>query len=122
MASSPTPVNEGKKKGYFDDTATRVLLDLNPDDVLLHSGTYGNKELSVQPIRFSTLRTPDFNHWILPFMPVNHVFTGTYIAMHERNGQYPVLVQTCRNLEEALNRVLLDAQIAANAARIGLPS
>ncbi|HEX9613547.1 MAG TPA: hypothetical protein VGA05_08030, partial [Candidatus Bathyarchaeia archaeon] len=93
-ATSPAPVDEGQKKGYFDDSATRVLLDLGPNDVLLHSGTYGDKELSVQPIKFSTLRNPDFDRRILPFTPANHAFTGTYIAMHERNGQYPVLAQT----------------------------
>ena len=120
-ATSPAPVDEGQKKGYFDDSATRVLLDLGPNDVLLHSGTYGDKELSVQPIKFSTLRNPDFDRRILPFTPANHAFTGTYIAMHKRNGQYPVLAQTRRTLEEALNRALLDAQIAANAAEISLP-
>ena len=33
-ALSPAPVDEGKKKGYFDNTATRVLLDLDPKDTL----------------------------------------------------------------------------------------
>ncbi len=42
--------------------------------------------------------------------------------MHERNGQYPVLAQTRKNLEENLNRALLDAQIAANSAGISLPN
>ena len=54
-ASSPAPVGEGKKKGYFDDHATRMLLDLSPSDAVLHSGTYGNKELSILPIKFSSL-------------------------------------------------------------------
>ena len=121
-ASSPAPVDEGKKKGYFDDTATRVLLDLDPKDTLLHSGTYGDKELSVKPIKLTTLRSQDFDRRILPFTPANHAFTSTYIAMHERNGQYPVLAQTRRVLEEALNKALLDAQIAANEAGISLPN
>lgn len=55
-------------------------------------------------------------------MPANHAFTGTYIAMHKCNGQYPVLVQTCRNLEETLNRALVDTQIAANSTGISLPN
>ena len=42
--------------------------------------------------------------------------------MHERNGQFPILAQTRRNLEEYLNRALLDAQIAANSAGISLPN
>ena len=121
-ASLPAPIAKGKTKGYFNDTHTRVLLDLGPEDVLLHAGTYGDKELSMLLIKFSMLQTPKFDRHILPFTPANHVFTSTYIAMHERNGQYPVLAQTCRNLEEALNQALLDAQIAANAAGISLPN
>ena len=92
VASSP--VDKGKKKGYFNDTTTRVLLDLNPRDTLLHSGTYGDKELSVKPIKLTTLRSQDFDCRILPFTPANHAFTSTYITMHKRNGQYPVLAQT----------------------------
>jgi hypothetical protein len=60
-ASSPAPVGKGKKKGYFDDHATRMLLDLSPSDAVLHSGTYGNKELSVSPIKFSSLRVTNYN-------------------------------------------------------------
>ena len=57
MALSPAPVGKGKKKkGYFDDHATRMLLDLSPSNAVLHSGTYGDKELSVLPIKFSSLR------------------------------------------------------------------
>ena len=121
-ASSPAPVDEGKKKGYFDDSATRVLLELSPSDALLHSGTYGTSELSVQPIKLSTLRTLSYDRRLLPFTPANHPFTGTYIAMHDRNRQHPVLAQTRKNLEENLNRALLDAQIAANSAGISLPN
>jgi hypothetical protein len=121
-ASSPAPVDEGKKKGYFDDHATRELLDLSLSEIVLHSGTYGINELSVQPIKLSTLRAPSYDRRLLPFTPANHAFTSTYIAMHERNGQFPVLAQTRRNLEENLNRALLDAQIAANSAGISLPN
>ena len=121
-ASSPAPVNEGKKKGYFDDLATRELLDLSSGDVILHSGTYGASELSVQPVKLSMLWTSSYDRRLLPFTPANHAVTGTYIAMHERNGQFPVLAQTRRNLEENLNRALLDAQIAANSAGISLPN
>ena len=54
--SSPAPVEQGPLRGYFDDNATRLLLGLSPNDPILHSGTYGNKELSVLPIKFSSLR------------------------------------------------------------------
>jgi len=121
-ASSPAPVDEGKKKGYFDDHATRMLLDLSPSDAVLHSGTYGNKELSVSPIKLSSLRATNYDRRLLPFTPLNHAFACTYIAMHDRNGQFPVLAQTRKNLEESLNRALIDAQIAANSAGISLPN
>ena len=53
-------------------------------------------------------------------MPLNHAFTCTYIAMHDRNRQSPVLAQTRKNLKESLNRALINAQIAANSAGISL--
>lgn len=56
VESSPAPTDQGPTKGYFDDSATRSLLGLSPDDAVLHSGTYGLKELSVQPIKLSSLR------------------------------------------------------------------
>ena len=42
--------------------------------------------------------------------------------MHNRNRQFPVLAQTRKNLEESLNRALINAQIAANSAGISLPN
>ncbi len=121
-ASSPAPVDQGPRKGYFDDEATRLLLSLDPVDRVLHSGTYGNKELSTHPIAFSTLRALRFDQRLLPFTPRNHAFLSTAIDMHEQNGQFPALVQTRKNLEEYLNRALLDAQIAGNEASINLPN
>ena len=53
-------------------------------------------------------------------MPLNHAFTCTYITMHNRNRQFPVLAQMRKNLEESLNRALIDAQIATNSAGISL--
>ena len=84
-ASSPAPVDEGKKKGYFDDHATRMLLDLSPSDAVLHSGTYGNKELSISPIKFSSLQVTNYDRRLLPFMPLNHAFTCTDVLVVEVN-------------------------------------
>src|SRR6266849_588932 len=121
-ASSPAPIDQGSQKGYFDDEATRSLLSLDSSDRILHSGTYGEKELSTHPIAFATLRAPRFDQRLLPFTPRNHAFTSSAIDMHEQNGQFPALVQTRKNLEEHLNRALLDAQIAGNKASISLPN
>ena len=48
-------MHEGKIKGYFDDKATRILLSLEPQDLLLHAGTYGMKEPGCQPVQLSVL-------------------------------------------------------------------
>ena len=58
---SPAPVDEGKEGGYFDNHATRMLLDLSPSDAVLHSGMYRNKELSVSPIKFSSLQVTNYD-------------------------------------------------------------
>src|SRR5713101_8744179 len=42
--SSLAPAIEGRVSGYFEDSATRALLDLHDEDVIMHSGTYGPKE------------------------------------------------------------------------------
>ena len=121
-ASSPAPADQGPRKGYFDDSATRLLLSLSPDDAVLHSGTYGNKELSVQPIKLSELRALQYDRRLLPFTPRNHGFLSHYIAMHEQNGQYPVIADTRRILEENLLRSVLNAQLACEKAHISLPN
>ena len=121
-ALSPVPIDQGPQKGYFNDKATRSLLSLDPSDCILHSGTYGEKELSTHPIAFSTLQAPRFDQRFLPFTPRNHAFTSSAIDKHEQNGQFPTLVQTYKNLEEHLNRALLDAQLAGNQASISLPN
>ena len=120
--SSPAPVNEGSIRGYFDNNATRLLLGLSPNDPILHSGTYGNKELSVLPIKFSSLHPHMYDQQLLPFMPRFHSFLSHTISMHEQCGQSLVYAETCRSLEEHLTQSMLRAQVACHKASISLPN
>lgn len=120
--SSPAPVDQGPIRGYFDDNATRLLLGLSPNDSILHSGTYGIKELSVSPIKFSSLRPHMYDQRLLPFTPRLHSFLSVAIDMHEQRGQFPVYAETRRSLEENFTWSLLKAQLACNKASISLPN
>ena len=59
-ASSPAPVHQGARRGYFDDSATKRLLRLSDEEVLLNSGTYGSKELGQLPIEMSFICDRDY--------------------------------------------------------------
>jgi hypothetical protein len=120
--SSPAPIAQGPIRGYFDDNATRLLLGLSPNDSILHSGTYGHKELSVLPIKFSSIRPSMYDPRLLPFTPRLHSFLSHAIDMHEQRGQFPVYAQTRRNLDESLTWSMLKAQVACNQASISLPN
>ena len=63
--SSPASTDQDCTKGYFNDNATHLLLGLSPNDAILHSGTYGAKELSVEPIKFSHLHAPMYDQQLL---------------------------------------------------------
>src|ERR1700733_4746208 len=114
--------DQGPIRGYFDDNATRLLLGLSPNDAVLHSGTYGNKELSVSPIKFSSLRPHMYDQRLLPFTPHLHSFLFHAIDMHEQRGQLPVYEETGRSLEESVTWSLLKAQMACHKASISLPN
>ena|ERR1700733_11258424 len=114
--------DQGPIRGYFDDNATHLLLGLSPNDAVLHSGTYGNKELSVSPIKFSSLRPHMYDQGLLPFTPHLHSFLSHTIDMHEQHGQFPVYAETCQSLEESFTWSLLKAQMACHKASISLPN
>ena len=48
-------MESGHKRGYFNDSATQVLLGLTQDDYLQVAGTYGVKELGEYPVNFVLL-------------------------------------------------------------------
>jgi len=120
--SSPAPVNKGSIRGYFNDNATHLLLGLSPNGPILHSGTYRNKELSVLPIKFSSLRPHMYDQRLLPFMPHFHSFLSHAISMHEQRGQSLVYTETHRSLEEHLTQSMLRAQVACHKVSISLPN
>ena len=100
----------------------RLLLGLSPNDPILHSGTYGNKELSVLPIKFSSLHPHMYDQRLLPFTPRLHSFLSHAINMHEQRGQFPVYAETRRSLEEHLTWSMLKAQVACNKVSISIPN
>ena len=113
-ASSPAPVHEGQPHGYFDDEATRTLLGLEADAVPLHSGTYGEKEPGIKPVKLSLLRQKLRDQLLLPLVPKNHWFHHTPISMYEKLQQYAVHLEARRELGRLFSKSLLDAQIGMN--------
>ena len=119
--SSPAPTHLGQPSGYFNDEATRVLLGLNADAVPLNSGTYGEEELGVKPVKISLLRQKLHDHLLLPFTPRNPWFHYAQISMYEKKRQYAIHLEARRELDRHLSKSLLDAQISSNETGIFLP-
>ena len=67
--SSPALAQQGLKHGYFDDTLTSHLLQLDDKDLLLNAGTYSHKELGQHPTKMSLLREGSYDQRIIPFVP-----------------------------------------------------
>ena len=63
------PVESGRKRGYFNDGTTQVLLGLTQDDYLQVAGTYGTKELGEYPVAFALLQNGSYDQRLLPFVP-----------------------------------------------------
>ena len=63
------PVESGRKCGYFNDGAMRVLLALTEEDHLQAVGTYGAKELGEYPVDFMILRNGSYDQRLMPFVP-----------------------------------------------------
>ena len=76
-ASSPTPAHQGVRRGYFDDEVTKCVLRLSDEEVLLKSGTYGNKELGQLPIEMSFLRDGTTTNASCPLFPSTTCIMGT---------------------------------------------
>ena len=121
-ASSPAPVHKGQPHGYFDDEAMRTLLGLEADAVPLHSGTYGEKEPSIKPVKLSLLRQKLRDQLLLPLVPKNHWFHHTLISMYEKLQQYAVHLEACRELGWLFSKSLLDGQIGMNETSLNYPN
>jgi hypothetical protein len=120
--SSPAPTQQGSRHGYFDDPATKLLLGLNDQDVLLNSGTYGNKELGQTPIEMHRLRDGGYDQRLMPFVPRHNTYSGNQLAFHNLNGQWIPLAASAKALESAFMHAVNEAQIWAERTGLNLPA
>ncbi len=121
-ASSPAPAYQGARRGYFDDTATKRLLRLSDEEVLLNSGTYGSKELGQLPIEMSFIRDGDYDQRLTPFVPRHHTYYGNQLTMHQRNGQWFPLAASIMALWNIFSEIVVDALKLAERTGLSLPS
>ena len=119
--SSPAPIHEGQPHGYFNDEATCLLLGLNTGVTPLNSGTYGEEELGVRPIKFSVLCQKSLDHLLLPFTPKNHWFHHSQISMYEKNRQYAIHLEARRELNRCFSKALFDTQAGSCDTGLSLP-
>lgn len=63
------PIEMGCKRDYFKDEATRALLGLNKGDFMQNLGTYGAKEMGMNPVNFDLLHDGTYDQRFLPFIP-----------------------------------------------------
>jgi hypothetical protein len=111
--SSPALVSEGLRTGFFPDPLTRELLGLGDEHVLLHAGTYGDKEPGQLPTAYSLIRAGPPDRRLLPFVPQRYSDMAFPFSMHERNGQPFVHVKLLQARREELNAMSKDVLAAA---------
>ena len=120
--SSPAPVHEGQRHGYFNDEATRRLLGLDEGAVPLHAGTYGEAEPGIKPVKLSSLRDKSYDRLLLPFVPKNHWVRYTPISIYEKLQQYAVHLEARRELGRLFSKALVDVQLSMKNTGLDLPS
>ena len=121
-ASSPAPTLQGARRGYFEDSATKCLLQLSDNEVLLNSGTYGGKELGQSPIEMSFIRDGDYDQRLTPFVPQHHTYYGDQLTLHYRNGQWLPLVASITSLWSIFSEIVADALKLAESTGLSLLS
>ena len=122
LSSSPAPVQQGLIQGYFDDPATRLLLGLSGQDILLNSRTYGVKELGQCPIEMHQLHDGGYDQRLMPFVPCHHTYHSNQLALHNLNRQWIPLATSVKSLEDAFTRVVNKAQTWAECTSLNLPT
>jgi len=118
----PAPLEEGRKRGYFRDEATRALLGLNKGDCMQANGTYGAQELAEYPIDFALLRDGTYDQRFLPFVSK---FRGTMrliqVDLRLTNRQWKPSNRAIKNLWENLQLAVTEAEKAAQRTNLPLP-
>ena len=117
--SSPAPVSEGAKTGYFDDQATKDLLRLTIQDPLLNDGSYGVKEPGQYPIEVSWLREGSYDQRLLPFVPRG--FRVLNPDFHSQRDQHLLCADALHGLRDWFNKSLFDSQWVGRQVTLSLP-
>lgn len=120
--SSPTPSQEGRSRGYFDDHLTCDLLGLAREDILLHSGTYGKKDLGQLPVDIRLATKESLDQWLLPFVPKSYAYYFQNLAFHNKTGHWMVSTESAKFLNEVLGHTMMNAQEAGKLASLSLPA
>jgi hypothetical protein len=120
--SSPAPVHQGARRGYFDDAATKRLLRLSDEEMLLNTGTYSSKELGQLPVEMPFIRDGDYDQCLAPFVPQHHTYYGNQLTLHNRNGQWIPLVASIMALWNIFSEIVADALKLAERTGLSLPS
>ena len=116
------PVGSGCKRGYFNDSATRVLLALTEEDYLQTAGTYGAKELGEYPVDFALLRNRSYNQRPMPFIPKHRgTMRVVHIELYQTNRQWMPTSQALRGLEDELQLAITQPKEAAQCTKLPLP-
>ena len=116
------PVESGRKRGYFNDGATRVLLALTEEDHLQAAGTYGAKELGEYPVDFTILRNGSYDQHIMLFIPKRRgTMKVVHIELHQTNRQWKPSSRALRSLERDLIPAITQAEEAAKLTKLPLP-
>ncbi len=116
------PVESGRKRGYFNDGATRMLLALTEEDYLQVAGTYGAKELGEYPVDFALLRNGSYDQRLMPFVPKRRgTMRVVHIELHQTNRQWKPSPRALRSLERDLVSVITQAEEAAKLTKLPLP-
>ena len=111
-----------RKRGYFNDGATRVLLALTEEDHLQAAGTYGAKELGEYPVDFMILRNGSYDQRLMPFVPKQRgTMKVVHIELHQTNRQWKPSPRALRSLERDLIPAITQAEEAAKLTKLPLP-
>jgi hypothetical protein len=120
-SKDPAPIEEGSRKGYFDDQLSRRLLALTDEDVLPSTGTYGDKDLGQTPVDLLTLRNSSYDRRLLPFAPRGSSMYARNLDLHRLNHQWRTYAQTAKDLRTQLNDAVKDASGIAQQTSLSLP-
>ena len=103
----PAPVQMGRKRGFFKDEESRILLGLNQGDFMLASGTYGAKELGEGPVKFTLLRDGSYDQHFLPFILAQRgLLRSPQISLHKVNQQWKPATRVIRLLWDELKLII----------------